>query len=127
MQVLFISLFDAPVFFAFSAAMQFFVIFFLSAVVVLPPDLSIPVTCCWCGEDADTGLLPCVAGASVAWLEVASRWLGLEAALGAVESGGETVCALESEAEPTAISPIKVIKGFMDVILIALGFRQSLT
>jgi hypothetical protein len=65
MQVLLISLFDAPVFLAFSAAMQSFIIFFFSA-GVLPSDLPAPVTCCWCGEDADAGLVPPVVGDSAA-------------------------------------------------------------
>jgi len=108
MQVLFISLLEAPVFLAFSAAIQSFIIFFFAA-GVLPSDSSALVTCRWCGEDADAGLVAPVAGDSAAWLAVASRWFGLEAARGEVaESGGEAVWALTSEAEPSAISPAKV-------------------
>ena len=65
MQVLLISLLEAPVFLAFSAAIHSFIIFFFSA-GVLPPDLSALVTCRWCGEDADAGLVPSVVGDSAA-------------------------------------------------------------
>jgi hypothetical protein len=76
-------------------------------------DLFTPVAACWCGDDADEGALPFVAGASGAWLDVASRWLGLEAALGAVELAGGAVCAPAREAELSASSPINVVRDFM--------------
>ena len=65
MQELFISSFDIPLFFAFAAAMQSFIIFFCSADAA-PLGLAPLVASCWCGEDADAGALPLVAGASVA-------------------------------------------------------------
>jgi hypothetical protein len=77
--------------------------------------LAVRVACCWLGEDAAEGLvLLSLAGASVVSVDVASRWCGLEAALGDVPlegvDGVAADCAITMAAG--AIEIIAPIKSF---------------
>ncbi len=70
---------------AFCLAMQSFMAFLL---VILSR-----AVCCWCGVEAAEGSAPLFAGASAASLDVAARWWGLDAELGAVLLPCGAVCA----------------------------------
>ena len=77
--------------------------------------LAMRVDCCWCGVEAEDGLvLSLLVGASVALLEVAARCDGLDAELGDVSCGivcdwAITIPAGASEIRAANISVLRVV------------------